>query len=227
MVFQRDHERISNGQPHTRIFQPTRQGAALDAITEHARHGETIAWGDESIRSKADPPMYLMAAVIQCAPSDDMGAIESLKPKGARKLHWRHMSRSLQLASARAVGKAGIPAVVVVASPMDGRRTERARRKCLEALLSGLEERGVDMLVLESRGAERDANDRRFLAGIRGAGLARRIRLEHRPGESDPRLWAADQVLGIIGDKLAGDVRDADLAWSLIRGNVEVISIAP
>lgn len=111
------------------------------------------AWGDESVRKTGVPsPMYLMGAcVCDDTETETRQRLALLKPKGARKLHWRDMRPSLRGKVVDAMAAMDIDHVIVAAVPMSQWNTaERARRKCLERLLPLLEtEYNVDTLVLE------------------------------------------------------------------------------
>ena len=113
------------------------------------------AWGDESVRKTGVPsPMYLMGAcVCDDTETETRQRLALLKPKGARKLHWRDMRPSLRGKVVDAMAAMDIDHVIVAAVPMSQWNTaERARRKCLERLLPLLEtEYNVDTLVLERR----------------------------------------------------------------------------
>lgn len=55
------------------------------------------AWGDESIRILAEEPLYLIAAcILDNVPDEQIKALENLKPKGAKKVHWRDMGQASQ-----------------------------------------------------------------------------------------------------------------------------------
>lgn len=125
-----------------------------------------------------------------------------LKPKGARKLHWRDMRPSLRGKVVDAMAAMDIDHVIVAAVPMSQWNTaERARRKCLERLLPLLEtEYNVDTLVLERREISQDRNDIRFIDGLRSRRFIGPIRVELCAGETDARLWLPDQLLGAYGD---------------------------
>lgn len=100
------------------------------------------AWGDESVRKTGVPsPMYLMGACV-CDDAETLTRqrLTSLKPKGAKKLHWRDMRPSLRGKVIDAIDAMHLDHVIVAAVPMDRWNTaERARRKCLEHLLPLLE----------------------------------------------------------------------------------------
>ena len=169
------------------------------------------AWGDESVRRTGVPsPMYLMGACV-CDDTENATRqrLSLLKPKGAKKLHWRDMRPPLRGKVIDAMDLMNLDHVIVAAVPMNRWNTaERARRKCLERLLPLLEtEYGVGTLVLERREASQDRNDIRFIDGLRSRGFIGTIRVELRAGETDARLWLPDQLLGAYGDAQAGTGR--------------------
>lgn len=169
------------------------------------------AWGDESVRKTGVPsPMYLMGAcVCDDTETETRQRLALLKPKGARKLHWRDMRPSLRGKVVDAMAAMDIDHVIVAAVPMSQWNTaERARRKCLERLLPLLEtEYNVDTLVLERREISQDRNDIRFIDGLRSRRFIGPIRVELCAGETDARLWLPDQLLGAYGDAQAGTGR--------------------
>ena len=178
-----------------------------------AREGTNMAtaWGDESVRKTGVPsPMYLMGAcVCDDTETETRQRLALLKPKGARKLHWRDMRPSLRGKVVDAMAAMDIDHVIVAAVPMSQWNTaERARRKCLERLLPLLEtEYNVDTLVLERREISQDRNDIRFIDGLRSRRFIGPIRVELCAGETDARLWLPDQLLGAYGDAQAGTGR--------------------
>ena len=100
------------------------------------------AWGDESVRKTGVPsPMYLMGAcVCDDTETEPRQRLALLKPKGARKLHWRDMRPSLRGKVVDAMAAMDIDHVIVAAVPMSQWNTaERARRKCLERDFTGQE----------------------------------------------------------------------------------------
>lgn len=166
-----------------------------------------IAWGDESARMRHKPPMYLMcASVFEKGSEDGLAELAKAKPSGMRKLHWYDMEVKEKVRSLEAIARIPHWSMVAICSPMViGPRQERARRKCLERLLPQLEERGVDLLTLESRWKQEDKSDVDMVYALRNRKMIERIRIEHiRPDAGEVRLWVPDQVLGAIGDMFVG-----------------------
>lgn len=172
----------------------------------------TTAWGDESARMRAKSPMYLMAACVLNDESDSVIAkLTKLKPKGAKKLHWRDMGQKMQKESLGIIGAIEHRMTVIATCPLNEDKQERARKKCLEALLTHLETAGVQNLVLESRGKNADKKDIECLFYLRRSGAISTIDLTHAEGCKERNLCIADQILGAYGDQTTNE--DADPIW--------------
>ena len=187
-----------------------------------------VAWGDESARVVADPPAYLMAATIfDSDPFAALNALERLKPSHAAKLHWRDLGERTQEKAVEAISAMRQATTIVTASPLERNKQERARRKCLQALLVELESRGIDCLVLESRDAPLDKKDGDFSAHLHRCHAIANIRILHARGSENPRLYVPDLLLGAYGDAFCSDGRrDKSLErWSLVARSVELREI--
>lgn len=192
--------------------------------------GPLVAWGDESMRQNADPQMYLMCATVfgEGAGSGLDGLVRA-KPRGMRKLHWRDLREPEKARVVEAM--AAIPhwSTVVVATPLNGVRQERGRRKALEVLLQRLESEGVGLLNLESRWRQEDKADLDMVFALQNRRLISDIRVRHvTPGEDDPRLWMPDQVLGAVGDILCGTGNPSSWSrhWAKVDEHVDIL-LAP
>ncbi len=158
-----------------------------------ASENNIVAYGDESVLLAAAPPLYLLgASILKGDQRSVVEALERIKPKGAAKLHWRSMTDAQKAESVAAMSRARHQTTIVSASPLVGIKQERARRKCLEALLAKLETLGVDVLTLESRREPLDGRDRDCLLYARRAHVVQSIDLAHVAGQDDPRLWLPD-----------------------------------
>ena len=187
---------------------------------------EVIAYVDESVRVAADPPAYLMAATVLTG-EGQLAPFEALLQKGARKLHWRDMPPALRRKSVRVLADAEHVSTVVVATPLANRKQERARAKCLGALLPALEGLGVVLAVLESRNdAVADERDVETAKRLRTASAISAIRVEHA-GTEEHGLWLPDQVLGAYGDALCGTRESRSWAtdWERACRSVDVIEV--
>ena len=179
------------------------------------------------MRVGADPPAYLLAATVFTSETG-LERLERVKPKSAAKLHWREMTDAPKRASLEAIAGIEQATVLVAAAPLPRRKQERARRKCLEALLPELEARGVGKLVLEARDESKNGKDIELLMSLRRKGGVKVIDVVHMRADDEPRLWLPDQVLGAYGDVLCGS-RGCDKwrdAWFGISRQVEVVNVA-
>ncbi len=167
----------------------------------------TIAWGDESIRTKGlDQPVYLLAAsrVLTGEPRA-RELLTALKPKHARKLHWRDMDTPHRALAITAIATLDAAHTIIVGTRTTPAKTERARRQCLERLLPLLEQDGVTTYCMESRGAAKDRLDLNFRNALRKTARICNIGVTHAPASEEPLVWIPDQVLGAYGDMLCGE----------------------
>lgn len=168
------------------------------------------AWGDESMRlTKVQSPMYLLGAAL----ADEVTAVQAREAmlgihKKGPKLHWRDLDPRAKTLSVEAVASLSLDHIVVIASPLDPRRQERARAKCIERLCWEVEELGGTSVTFEARTQSLNQRDRQLIPKLRGKGaLPVGLRVDWLRGSEDPMLWIADQVLGAIGDAEAGEPR--------------------
>ena len=197
-------------------------------MTEQPDYLKT-AWGDESVRVIANPPIYLLGATIFSEdPAHTLEALKRLQPPGARKLHWRDLGRQTQKRSLEAIAKAQQTTHIVVASPLKSNKQERARRKCLQKMLTELENQGIDKLILESRKPVLNNKDIDFLLYLRRSGIISKIELEHIEAKDNPRLLVPDQVLGAFGETKSKtrDTRSWKAAWDTIDKSIVVYNIS-
>lgn len=165
------------------------------------------AWGDESMRTTKVPvPVYMMSAAV----ANEERALEAREAmrrihKKGRKLHWRDLDHKAKIESVETISRLRLDHIVVIASPLDPRRQERARAKCIERLCWELEILGSTDVTLEARTPSLNARDRKLIPKLRGKGaLPVNVRVDWLRGSEDPMLWIADQVLGAVGDAEAG-----------------------
>ncbi|GAA2125138.1 hypothetical protein GCM10009825_01200 [Arthrobacter humicola] len=156
---------------------------------------------------KVSEPMYLLGATVanQEVAERAREAMISIHKSGP-KLHWRDLDSKAKRRSVETVAALDLDHVVVVASPMDPRRQERARAKCIERLCWEVDELGATHVTLEARTASLNARDRALIPRLRGRNaLPTQLRVDWLLGSRDPMLWIADQVLGAYGDAETGD----------------------
>ena len=189
----------------------------------------SVAYGDESVRMVGNPPFYMLGVSLMSDATDaELKRLAQIMPKGSRKLHWREMSRRLRRHSLEILADAGCVNSVVIAAPLSGKKQERARRKCLEALLPELESKGVRELVLENRDEAANRLDLDFVDYAKGSRLISSLMITHRDASIEPRLWIADQVLGAMGDYKThtGEWEYWEKEWLALSRSVEVVSVS-
>lgn len=171
-----------------------------------------VAFADESFREDPTEGFYVLAVAVlefqaQQPARDLMRSL--LGSRRTSKLHWHEMDRLQQKDAAHRVGDVEGFHVVAVGAPVPRRRQERARAACLTALVPELHGFGVEQLFLETRTAELN---RRDLATVQGARFAlprgSSFRIDHLPGSTEPLLWVADIVAGVVGaSRFGGPIR--------------------
>lgn len=185
-----------------------------------------VAFVDESVRMAATPPTYLMAATIPMS-DGQLAAFEELFRRGERKLHWRDMPPALRRKSVHAIAEMDHLTTIVAAAPLDGKKQERARAKCLAALLPALEGLEVSVAVIESRSDRKaDLRDIETAERIRRIGAIASIRIRHA-GVEEHGLWLPDQVLGAYGTALCG-IAEAEAwreDWERAQASIEVLPV--
>ena len=163
----------------------------------------TVAYGDESIRMVGNPPFYLLGAtVVKSDCGRALSELAELKPPSAAKLHWRDMGHKAQRKSLEIISELDLASTVAIARPLNGKRQERARRKCLEKLIASLEEAGGRSLVLETRDDDLDQRDIDFVKGARASMRIGPLTVVHANAAACPQLWIPDQLIGAMGDTL-------------------------
>jgi hypothetical protein len=168
-----------------------------------------------------DAAIYLLAATV-AAPEvcesvrDTLGALVA---KGKDRLHWHdEVGRSRRLALAEAVADEHLTHIVVVGSPLNPRKPERARRRCLERLMVELCALGVGQIWAESRASADNQRDRAMLGYLRTTRVVPgSLRMDFVTPLAEPMLWAPDIVAGVVGRARArGDSAPLDALQSQI-----------
>ncbi|MGY4767464.1 hypothetical protein ACXC9Q_11165 [Kribbella sp. CWNU-51] len=170
------------------------------------------AWVDESV--VVGPPggsgTYTMAAVVT-----DHGCCDELRRelteltiKPGVRLHWVGESVKRRDLVVEAVARMDIAAILTVGTPMERSRQERARRCCLERLLSELDQFGVSEAWLESRAAAQDRRDLRLVDSARRKRLiSPDLQVGFARPSAEPMLWLPDAVAGAMSAAVLGEER--------------------
>ncbi|MDA0633893.1 hypothetical protein OUY22_10720 [Nonomuraea sp. MCN248] len=177
------------------------------------------AYVDESMLLQSG--LYILAAVL-VAPAEaerHRAALRSLLLRRQRKLHWRDENDKRRTLLAEAVAAMRPMGVVVVGAGLDGRRQERARRKCVEHLLWEMGGHHVLDVVFERRHSELDLRDHELVAVLQGRhSMPPRLRLSWCDPAAEPLLWLPDIVAGALSRAERGDER----FWNLVSGDLAV-----
>jgi hypothetical protein len=158
------------------------------------------AFVDESESDrKADPDTYILAAALiePCALDEIRTKVRGLLIPRQRKMHWHDESTRRRDTIIQAIADLEALHVVVVRSGIPEETSERRRRKCLERMVCELDQRGVDLIVAESREKSQNARDMKVFNVLRSSQtIGSQLRLCHQPGPVEPALWIADAVAG-------------------------------
>lgn len=169
---------------------------------------ERQAYIDESFQEHDTEGFYVLAAAVL---GHDAAEIRTLLQGLAAhrlpgKLHWTESSARYRRAATERI--AGLDAfhIVAIATPVAPRKQERARAICLRRLAFELNGLGVRQLFMESR---QQVLDRRDVLTVQQARFdlpkETSLHVEHRRGATEPRLWVADVVAGIVRTHHQGD----------------------
>jgi hypothetical protein len=189
-------------------------------VTADARPPRT-AYVDESLRISNG--LYILAAVTIADQDADhhRAALRDLLYRRQVRLHWRDESsprRRHLVAAFCGLEHAG---VVVIAAGMTPRRQERARRKCIDRLLTELASQDTARVVFERRHRELDARDRAMVTALRRQqALPAAFGTTWESPTDEPLLWLADIAAGTAAIAETGDGgrwRDLSAAFSIER----------
>lgn len=169
---------------------------------------------------------YLLAAVVVGADRAEAvrEVLRALRYRRQSRLHWRSEDDPRKAKIAVEIGALGLPATVVIGTPLAKARQERARGKCMEALLPPLEASGVDRVFLEARQQGLVRRDMRLVDACRSKGLITPgIRVEAAFPSEEPLLWLPDAVAGAVGAARTGQSEYLSLIGSVTLINVSTV----
>lgn len=179
--------------------------------------GEARAWIDESVHvSGPGPGFYVLAASIADPTSSDThrAVLRKLVVGPTGRLHWNAETMPTRRRIAATIARLDLTHLAVVA-PIEGRKQERARRKCLERLLYQLDQQAVLRVWLESRQKSQDRRDQSMVAALHGSGgISPRFSTSFARPLDEPMLWIPDAIAGMT----TADERTGTTAWSATLG---------
>jgi len=182
------------------------------------------AYLDESARHSG-AGLYVVAAAL--VPDDEAADVREamrglLAPRQVR-FHWNKEHASARWRAVETVAALGLRIVAVATSPLDHRKTERARRHCLLRLLWEVGQRGVVAVTFESR-QKHDTSDRQVIAAGQRAGVVSPgLRYDFGLPRSEPLLWLPDIAAGAVARSSA----DADTTYvDLLGESLSLVHLA-
>jgi ribosomal protein L39E len=123
-----------------------------------------------------------------------------------QRLHWRDENVKRRRTIAATIAEDDIAHTVVIGTPLNEQKQERARRICMESMLMELDRRGVRQVWMESRKPSQDLKDLKMLDAARSKGfLGAGLRLDFARPKAEPMLWIPDAVAGALGAALKAD----------------------
>jgi hypothetical protein len=157
-----------------------------------------IVFVDESVASRGRAIYVIGIVMVEDHRAGELRAAAraALRP-GQRWFKWNKESAASRVAMLRVLDSAACATHAYI-TPTDLRHQELARQRCLRAVVGDHGGGGVQ-LVVDQRGDQRDALDRRLLAELAHAHPADdRFRYDFLISRLDPGLWLADLVAGAV-----------------------------
>lgn len=159
------------------------------------------AWVDESVH--VGNRLYLLAAAVAPRDEDQLDVcrarLRSLVRHARGRLHWNSEEERDLVAITDAIADMPLSNIVVIATRLNPKKQERARRKCLEQLLHRLATAEVEHVWLESRDTIGNRRDLAMVASLRTTHvLPPSMRIDHARPLDEPLLWLPDSVAGAV-----------------------------
>lgn len=163
------------------------------------------AWVDESMHTTGGAlaeGIYLLAATIadpaSCEPARDV--LRGLRPGQAPRLRWRDSDQRSRRRISKAAAELDLLHTVVIGTPLDQHRQERARRLCMQRLLYELSELGVSHVWIENRTQSLNRRDMQMIDALRSTrAIPDSLTLDFAMPSVEPMLWVPDIVAGAVG----------------------------
>lgn len=121
--------------------------------------------------------------------------MRSLRVAGARTVHFKHERDSIKKDIAAALVSARVRARIYLGCG----EPETVRELALRVLVTDLAPVGMQRVVLDSRGPDRDHLDKRVIRTALAASEAAMVTYQHLRSHEEPVLWAADAIAWCYG----------------------------
>lgn len=170
-----------------------------------------IAYLDESARA---PARLYVVAVGVVAITDAAEAIDELSgvPAGsAHRFHWRNETEPVKARMLEVIRKLRIRTYAALYSTEHRGWARRGRVQAIKGLLWELQTSEPELLelVIESRGAPGDAEDRKTIGHAQRSGHAQRqLVYGFDSPQKNPLLWVPDAIAGAVGSSFADGIDD-------------------
>ncbi len=169
--------------------------------------------------------LYLLAAVLAdpSACESSRAALRPFKAPGEPKLHWHSEADARRRKITGVVAECDLESVVIIGTPADMRKQERARAQCMELLLWELDKLGVTQVWVENRTQSLNRRDLTTVDRMRGRRIiTNNIRVDFALPSEEPMLWLPDVVAGAMSCKRTGETDE----WaSLIEHQVYEVDL--
>lgn len=167
-----------------------------------------VAYADESsvTRSPTHQEYLVCATILERSELEELR--EELQPlllPGQIKLHWTDEGDKRRRQVVQTISRLDTFQVIITNHSERSRKTERYRRKCLEALYFELSSMKITDLTLESRQESQNRKDMEHIVALQAKGQCRGITVTHVRGGDDPLLWIPDVVLGAFNATHQGE----------------------
>lgn len=146
--------------------------------------------------SKTKDYLIVAAAVITTDAATIRKALNEMRMKGQRRIHFVHESDSRRRELLSAMIELRVRTHVY---KVTGLNDVQARARCLEAIVEDLPGLGASRLVLERDDSIVQADRRHLRAALDARGLREQISYDHERAQAEPLLWPADAVAWSYG----------------------------
>lgn len=163
-----------------------------------------IAVIDETAPEDKRGIYYVVTAALLLDADQVRSSLRDVLPSGRRRpFHWANEGPQARDRMMSVIIDTGVVAHVCVHHPTGRRRQEEARRSAIGELLPMIVADGAEELIIESRSAREDQRDRQsVIEALRGVESTISYRWDRK---TEPLLWVADAVCGVVKQYLLGD----------------------
>ncbi|SDX59275.1 hypothetical protein SAMN05216215_1012199 [Saccharopolyspora shandongensis] len=139
----------------------------------------------------------LTASIVDLDDAEEIRCALRELHTGNGKLHWHKSNPEHRRRFSKCLSTLPVRHLIVIGR---GRlmSSERARRKCMEALLPSLEDMGVNIVMFEARQRVNDRHDINMVDACRRRKLISRLSVIFAPRDHELLLWLPDVACGTV-----------------------------